>query len=136
MNDSIPLVVPNDKPLNNIKTKPFKEQKSLQERKDESSKVREKYQDRVPIICEKSNVEKDLPFIDKNKYLVPADLTVSQFVMVVRNRLCLNETTSLFFFVGRDVLLLPSDILGAVYERHKDEDGFLYITYSGQNTLG
>lgn len=23
-----------------------------------------------------------------------------------------------------------------IYEDHKDEDGFLYITYSGENTFG
>ena len=26
--------------------------------------------------------------------------------------------------------------MGQVYEEHKDEDGFLYITYSGENTFG
>ena len=31
-----------------------------------------------------------------------------------------------------DVAALMSD----VYEDHKDEDGFLYITYSGENTFG
>jgi len=24
----------------------------------------------------------------------------------------------------------------AIYEEHKDEDGFLYIAYSGENTFG
>ncbi|EFC42238.1 autophagy related protein ATG8 [Naegleria gruberi] len=130
-----PNLIPSVKPI--TKTgKIFKEQKTLSERMEESKKVREKYSDRIPVICEKSSVEKDLPSIDKNKYLVPADLTVSQFVMVVRNRLSLNETTSLFFFVGRDVLLLQTDVMSNVYERYRDEDGFLYVTYSGQNTLG
>lgn len=26
--------------------------------------------------------------------------------------------------------------MSAVYEERKDEDGFLYITYSGENTFG
>ena len=26
--------------------------------------------------------------------------------------------------------------MGAIYEEHKDEDGFLYIAYSGENTFG
>mmetsp|Transcript_9413 Transcript_9413/g.29665 ORF Transcript_9413/g.29665 Transcript_9413/m.29665 type:complete len:92 (+) Transcript_9413:216-491(+) len=26
--------------------------------------------------------------------------------------------------------------MSTVYEEHKDEDGFLYITYSGENTFG
>ena len=27
-------------------------------------------------------------------------------------------------------------MMATVYEDHKDEDGFLYITYSGENTFG
>ena len=26
--------------------------------------------------------------------------------------------------------------MSAIYEEHKDEDGFLYMTYSGENTFG
>ena len=29
-----------------------------------------------------------------------------------------------------------SSTMGAIYEEHKDEDGFLYIAYSGENTFG
>ena len=29
-----------------------------------------------------------------------------------------------------------SATMGAIYEEHKDEDGFLYIAYSGENTFG
>lgn len=27
-------------------------------------------------------------------------------------------------------------IMSAIYEEKKDEDGFLYVTYSGENTFG
>ena len=27
-------------------------------------------------------------------------------------------------------------MMATVYDDHKDEDGFLYITYSGENTFG
>ena len=26
--------------------------------------------------------------------------------------------------------------MGQIYQEHKDEDGFLYIVYSGENTFG
>ena len=29
-----------------------------------------------------------------------------------------------------------SENLSIVYRNHEDEDGFLYITYSGENTFG
>jgi hypothetical protein len=27
-------------------------------------------------------------------------------------------------------------LMSAIYEEHKDDDGFLYMTYSGENTFG
>lgn len=27
-------------------------------------------------------------------------------------------------------------LMSAIYEENKDEDGFLYMTYSGENTFG
>jgi len=39
-----------------------------------------------------------------------------------------NYTTFSFFFF--------SSTMGSIYEEHKDEDGFLYIAYSGENTFG
>ena len=38
--------------------------------------MREKYQDRIPVIVEKA-AGGDIPDIDKKKYLVPTDLTGS-----------------------------------------------------------
>ena len=32
--------------------------------------------------------------------------------------------------------LFFSATMGSIYDEHKDEDGFLYIAYSGENTFG
>ncbi len=32
--------------------------------------------------------------------------------------------------------LRAAALMSSIYEDHKDEDGFLYITYSGENTFG
>jgi len=34
------------------------------------------------------------------------------------------------------VFIFNSASVGEVYEEHKDEDGFLYVQYSGENTFG
>jgi hypothetical protein len=80
------------------------------------------------VICEK--VEKsDIATIDKKKYLVPADLTVGQFVYVIRKRIKLSPEKAIFIFVD-EVLPPTAALMSSIYEEHKDEDGFLYITYA------
>lgn len=32
--------------------------------------------------------------------------------------------------------VIAASIMSAIYEENKDEDGFLYMTYSGENTFG
>lgn len=88
--------------------------------------IRQKYADRIPVICEK--VEKsDIATIDKKKYLVPADLTVGQFVYVIRKRIKLSPEKAIFIFVD-EVLPPTAALMSSIYDEHKDEDGFLYIT--------
>ncbi|GMI78239.1 autophagy 8c [Hibiscus trionum] len=64
----------------------------------EASRIREKYQNKIPVIVEKAE-RGDIPDIDKKKYLVPADLTVGKFVYVVRKRIKLSAEKAIFVFV-------------------------------------
>ncbi|CAK9146855.1 unnamed protein product [Ilex paraguariensis] len=68
-------------------------------------------------------------------YLVPADLTIGQFVYVVRKRIKLGAEKAIFVFV-KNMLPPTAALMSAIYEENKDEDGFLYMTYSGENTFG
>ncbi|OAY81817.1 Autophagy-related protein 8C [Ananas comosus] len=121
----------------------FKLEHPLERRQAEAARIREKYPDRIPVIVEKAE-RSDIPDIDKKKsvlnfmplkYLVPADLTVGQFVYVVRKRIKLSAEKAIFIFV-KNTLPPTAAIMSAIYEEHKDEDGFLYMTYSGENTFG
>lgn len=121
--------------ITNIKMRSkFKDEHPFEKRKAEAERIRQKYSDRIPVICEK--VEKsDIATIDKKKYLVPADLTVGQFVYVIRKRIKLSPEKAIFIFVD-EVLPPTAALMSSIYEEHKDEDGFLYISYSGENTFG
>jgi hypothetical protein len=73
----------------------FKTTHTFEARLDEARRIKEKFPGRVPIIVERAaKSSSDLPVIDKNKFLVPGDLTVSQFVFVVRKRLALSPEQS------------------------------------------
>lgn len=106
----------------------------LEKRSAEAARIREKYPDRIPVIVEKAE-KSDIPNIDKKKYLVPADLTVGQFVYVIRKRIKLSAEKAIFIFID-NVLPPTGAIMSAIYDEKKDVDGFLYVTYSGENTFG
>ena len=61
----------------------YKQRYSIERRLSESTKILEKYPDKIPVICEKAKGQ-DLPHINKTKYLVPSDLSVAQFVCVIQ----------------------------------------------------
>jgi len=115
----------------------FKQKHSFQERCEESYRVLQEYPERVPIICEKSTTYKhtQLPNIDKHKYLVPKDLTICQFIYVIRKKMNIKSDESIFLFVS-NFIPTSSSIIGQLYNRHKDTDGFLYIQYSKENVFG
>ncbi|BBN68457.1 Autophagy-related protein 8g [Prunus dulcis] len=91
----------------------------------------EKYPDRIPVIVEKA-ARSNIPDIDKKKYLVPAALSVGQFVYVVRKRIKLEAEKAIFVFV-KNTLPPTAAVMSTIYEENKDEDGFLYLIYSGEN---
>lgn len=115
----------------------FKSEKSFDERLDESIRIRTKYPDKIPIICEKINSKKniDIPTIDKKKFLLPIDLTMGQFLYVIRSRIKLPPEKAIFLFV-EGTIPASSTLVSDVYESNKDKDGFLYVEYSGENTFG
>jgi len=76
-----------------------------------------------------------IPNIDRNKFLVPADLTVNQFSLVIRKRVKLSSDIAMYMLI-QDKYPNPTSVLSAIYEEQKDEDGFLYIMYSGETTFG
>uniref|UniRef100_A0A3P9NW78 Gamma-aminobutyric acid receptor-associated protein-like 2 n=1 Tax=Poecilia reticulata TaxID=8081 RepID=A0A3P9NW78_POERE len=100
----------------------------------ESTKIRSKYPDRVPVIVEKVSGSQIVD-IDKRKYLVPSDITVAQFMWIIRKRIQLPSEKAIFLFVDKTVPQ-SSITMGQLYDKEKDEDGFLYVAYSGENTFG
>ena len=112
----------------------FKKKYSFEKRKNESSNVYKKYPDRIPIIVEKHH-SSTLPDIDKCKYLVPKDMTMSQFMFFIRKRIRLDSSQTLFFTINHD-LVSSSTLLSSVYHDRKDDDGFLYVTYTNENVFG
>ncbi len=114
----------------------FRHQFDLESRLNESTRIRQKYAGRVPVICTRSKTEKVVPSVQKIKYLVPEDLTMAQFMYVIRNRMQLRSDQSLYMFVNGGVMVRSSALLKQIDSEHKNDDGFLYIEYAGESTFG
>ena len=112
----------------------FKKQFPLYERYLESEKVLYEYPDKVPVICEKDNRLQNCE-IKKRKYLVSKDLTVGQFMYIIRKQIQVNSNIGLFLFT-KEIIPSSSEKMGYIYNRYKDNDGYLYINYAFENTFG
>ena len=112
----------------------YKKEKTFEQRLNESTRIRQKYPDRLPVIVEK-RPGSDIQDIDKHKYLVPNDLTIGQFVYVIRKRIRLSPDKAVFVFVNNTLPPTASPI-AQVFEDTVEEDGFMYVVYSGENTFG
>ena len=117
----------------------YKKNTILEERKIKSQKLKEIYPNRVPVIVEMSCSSASYnSFIEKKhkvKYLVPNEIAMGQFVKILRDKMKIDSSTALFFFINNKLFPMTS-LIFALYEEHKDEDGFLYIEFCEESTFG
>ncbi|KAH0725977.1 hypothetical protein KY285_001687 [Solanum tuberosum] len=78
-------------------------------------------------------LEFDFGFLER--YLVPRDMSVGQFIHILSGRLHLAPGKALFVFVN-NTLPQTTSLIETVYESSKDKDGFLYMCYSSEKTFG
>ena len=67
--------------------------------------------------------------------MVATNYTCGQFIYIIRSQLQLSSEQAIFLFVN-DSIPSTSQTMNQLYQLYKDEDGFLYITYSSENTFG
>jgi GABA(A) receptor-associated protein len=113
----------------------YKKRIPFETRKLESGRMLEKYKDKLPVIVEKNYKLGINPDIDKSKYLVPYDLSFGEFLQIIRKRTKIDSHQALFAFVDNK-LPCTNDIMINIYKNHADDDGYLYIIYSLENTFG
>ena len=113
----------------------YKKNNLFEKRCKESENILKKYPNRIPVIVERSEKCKAINDIDKNKFLVPNDLTINQFIYIIRKRLKLSSEKALFVFIN-DKLVPNSKTLHEIYQDEKEEDAFLYMNYASENTFG
>ena len=113
----------------------YKNKYSFTERFNEACKITQKYPFRIPIICERYQKSIHLPNIKKTKYLVHQDLTIGHFLYIIRQNIAILPETAIYISINN--IIPPTSIsMITLYENYKDDDGFLYVNYSTENTFG
>lgn len=116
--------------------KPFKQRRSFEARKLEVENIRKKFPTKIPVIVERYQREAILPVIEKSKFLVPQELTMMNFAIIIKNRLGIPNSRAFYFVINNQSMASTSRTICEVYKEHKDEDGFLYMTYASQEMFG
>jgi GABA(A) receptor-associated protein len=115
----------------------FKEDHSFEERFDQSQKILRKFPDRVPVVVERSPSGPFIGELQKTKFLLPHDATVAGFMNTLRRQVVANSSDGFYMFCGnKNVLLSGSNTFLHLYANYKDDDGFLYMVYAGENVFG
>jgi len=107
----------------------------IEKRLAECVKMRSKYPDKVPVIVDRGDNKS--PTIDKHKYLVPSNHTLLDFQALLRTKIKIAPNEALFCFIGQEGIMgQTSKTFGEIYDQHKSEDNYLYISYVLENTFG
>lgn len=107
--------------------------------KEETRKVLMKYPERVPVYIE---LDKNLK-LDKHKYLVPKDMTLAQFIFVVKKRTIesgssIKESHAIYVLVSSKTgKIVPrhTDLLSELYAEHKHADDDMLRLFIGIETF-
>ncbi|KAL4441614.1 hypothetical protein ABPG74_021546 [Tetrahymena malaccensis] len=115
--------------------KRYKDSLSEDQRKSECENIRKNYPDKIPLIIEKHPKSK-LEQIDRTKFLILEKLRVYQVNTIIRRKMSLNKVDALYLFVNDNILLRGDQCLKDVYEKYKDSDGFIYLSYCEYSSFG
>ena len=96
--------------------------------------IKEKYPHYIPIIV---RTKDDKIVLKKRKFLVGGDITVGQFMSILRKKLDnLKASESIFLFIN-NTIPPASTFLMTMYSSNKDEDtDMLFMTVCKENTFG
>ena len=114
----------------------YKINNNLKTRQRQFSKLSKEHPDKVPIILERDiNCTINKPI--KSKYILSKEITMAEFVKIIREKLELKPERAIFLLVNGKHSVTMNEELGNIYNKHKDEkDGFLYMSYSEEIVYG
>lgn len=130
--------------MQNTQFIPYKSQTTPEERKLKSMELLKAYPGRIPVIIEKDQklIKKEektgaiLPNQTKTKYLFNGNDQMEIVTAFVKRQLDIEATQSIFLLVQNKYSMSGNTLIKDVYQKHKDEDGFLYFTFATELVWG
>ncbi len=104
-------------------------------RMKDSEDIKNKNPNSIPVICEKAPQSK-MKEVIKSKFLLQKNLKITQFIEILRKKLSLGKESALFLLVKGKIALVGNDTFESIYDKYKDDDGFLYIYYASEKIWG
>eukprot|EP01066_Platyproteum_vivax_P020655 Platyproteum_vivax@DN8585_c0_g1_i1.p1 len=120
----------------------FKDTVTFDVRFAESHRIRAHNPKRIPVVCEKGNRGDPDIELGKRKFLVPVQMLIAQFKYIIQRHIITSEDDkkqpeqTVYLLVGQNTSPPCTAIMCELYQKFKDKDGFLYVTYTTENTFG
>ncbi len=115
-------------PLTSTSTYEHKMMYHFDKRIKESKYLIEKYPGKIPVIVEKSD-RLNIPDISKHKYLFNRNVKFGSVMVKIRKILGVSSSTEVYFSVNNNIIPKTYYIMNDIYEKYKDKDKYLYLTY-------
>lgn len=106
----------------------------LEKKQRENTNLAMKYPSKLPVIIYTKT--KGVPEPEKCKYLIDKNVSVAEFLSVLRKYIKLSQSESIFLFTENNTIPASSQLMTQIYDQHKNEDKFLYLEYTFENTFG
>jgi microtubule-associated protein 1 light chain len=97
-----------------------------------------KHPNRVPIIISSTSFKEH----GQHRFIVPNNITVSEFMKILRNKVSLKQEEAIFIFVkdkslNNDAVIVPSSSsIESIYNQYKDNNMVLNLIYEKEAVFG
>lgn len=117
----------------NSNWKDYKIKKTFEERVNESQAILKKYPEKIPVIINECSEE--LRERVKRKMLLQKDMTLTEYMYSLRTKFNIKPEESVLIFVN-GTFPTSTTLMSYLYDKHKDKDGFLYVSVLKENVFG
>jgi GABA(A) receptor-associated protein len=100
-----------------------------------------KYPERVPVVISSTSFKMH----GLNRFIVPFDMTIAQFMLILREKVELQKEEAIFIFIKEidsdnncksDILAPVSTSIGPLYNQYKDKNLVLNLIYEKEQVFG